>query len=101
MQRELGIIRYESIVNSASGFGGTFGTDLHTPDFVKLAESFGAVGMGADGPMELETLLPAALERDAPVIIDVPFGDMPIPRAPQFAFVYPALDPAPGRLIES
>jgi len=38
--------------------------------------------------MELATLLPAALEQDAPVVIDVPFGDMPIPRAPQFAPVY-------------
>ena len=26
-------------------FGGTYGTDLHNPDFVQFAESFGAVGM--------------------------------------------------------
>ena len=29
-------------------FEGTYGTDLHNPDFVKSAESFGAVGMRAD-----------------------------------------------------
>ncbi|MDE0001459.1 MAG: thiamine pyrophosphate-dependent enzyme, partial [Rhodospirillaceae bacterium] len=29
-------------------FGGTHGTDLLNPDFVKLAESFGAIGMRAD-----------------------------------------------------
>ncbi len=29
-------------------FEGTYGTDLHNPDFVKFAESFGAVGMRAD-----------------------------------------------------
>ena len=69
-------------------FGGTYGTDLHNPDFVKFAESFGAVGMRADDPMELETLIPLALEQHRPVLIDVPFGEMPIPRAPQFAFVY-------------
>ena len=69
-------------------FGGTYETDLHNPDFVKFAESFGAVGMRASDPLELETLIPLALERQAPVVIDVPFGDMPIPRAPQFAFVY-------------
>ncbi len=69
-------------------FGGAYGTDLHNPDFVKFAESFGAVGMRADDPLELETLIPAALERDAPVVIDVPFGDMPISRAPQFAPFY-------------
>ena len=69
-------------------FGGAYGTDLHNPDFVKFAESFGAVGMRAGDPMELERLIPMALEQRAPVIIDVPFGEMPIPRAPQFAPVY-------------
>ena len=48
------------------GFAGTYGTDLHNPDFVKFAESFGAVGMRADDPVELETLIPLALEREAP-----------------------------------
>ncbi len=84
------------------GFSGTYGTDLHNPDFVKFAESFGAVGMRADDPSELETLIPLALEREVPVIIDVPFGEMPIPRAPQFAFVYnlPWTQPQEG-LIQS
>ncbi len=69
-------------------FGGAYGTDLHNPDFVKFTESFGAVGMRAGDPMELEKLIPLALEREAPVIIDVPFAEMPIPRAPQFAPFY-------------
>ena len=69
-------------------FGGAYGTDLHNPDFVKFAESFGAVGMRANDPMELETLIPLALERQSPVIIEVPFGEMPISRAPQFAPFY-------------
>ena len=58
--------------------------------------------MRANDPTELETLLPAALERAAPVVIDVPFGDLPIPRAPQFAPVYhlPWTQPQDG-LIES
>ena len=64
-------------------FSGTYETDLHNPDFVKFAESFGAVGLRADDPKDLETLIPHALELNAPVIIDVPFGDMPIPRAPR------------------
>ena len=38
--------------------------------------------------MELATLLPEALERNAPVVIEVPIGDMPIPPAPQFAPFY-------------
>lgn len=69
-------------------FNGTYETDLHNPDFVKFAESFGAVAMRAEDPIELETLIPQALEMRAPVVIDVPFGDMPIPRAPQIAQVY-------------
>ena len=69
-------------------FGGAYGTDLSNPDFVRFAESFGAVGMRASDPAELETLIPQALERRAPVIIDVPFGEMPVPRAPQFAPFY-------------
>ena len=66
-------------------FAGTYETDLHNPDLVKFAESFGAVGMRADDPMDLATLLPEALERQAPVIIDVPVADMPLPRAKQHA----------------
>ena len=69
----------------AESFGGTYGTDLLNPDIVAFAESFGAVGMRANDPMDLETLLPLALERQAPVVIDVPIGDMPLPRAKQFA----------------
>ena len=100
------IFRNDSYGNVArdleNAFGGAYGTDLHNPDFVKFAESFGAVGMRADDPLELETLIPLALEREAPVVIDVPFGEMPIPRAPQFAFVYnlPWMQPQDG-LIQS
>ena len=86
------VFRNDSYGNVArdldDAFGGAYGTDLHNPDFVKFAESFGAVGMRASDPMELERLLPQALELQTPVVIDVPFGEMPIPRAPQIAFVY-------------
>ena len=83
-------------------FGGAYETDLHNPDFVKFAESFGAVGLRANDPLELETLIPQAMESQGPVVIDVPFGDMPIPRAPQTAFVYnlPWTQPQEG-LIQS
>ena len=86
------VFRNDSYGNVArdmdEAFGGAYGTDLHNPDFVKFAESFGAIGMRADDPMQLKSLIPLALERQAPVIIDVPFGAMPIPRAPQFAPFY-------------
>jgi len=86
----------------SEAFGGAYETDLHNPDFVKFAESFGAVGMRADGLMDLERLIPLALERQGPVIIDVPFGEMSAPPAPQFAPLYnlPWTMPQEG-LIES
>ena len=63
-------------------FGGTYETDLHNPDFVDFANSFGAVGIRTEDPMELETVLPHALSLNAPVVIDVPFGHVTIPAAP-------------------
>ncbi len=100
------VLRNDSYGNVASDlddvFGGTYETDLHNPDFVKFAESFGAVGMRTEDPLELDTLIPRALELEAPVIIDVQFGEMPLPRAHQYAFVYslPWTQPQEG-LIQS
>lgn len=62
-------------------FAGTYETDLLNPDLVRFAESFGAIGMRADDPLDLATLLPLALDCQAPVIIDVPVANMPLPRA--------------------
>ena len=62
-------------------FDGTYETDLTNPDLVKFAESFGAVGMRTDDPMDLEKLLPLALENPTPVVIDVPVRNLPLPRA--------------------
>jgi acetolactate synthase-1/2/3 large subunit len=40
------------------------------PDFVKLAEAYGAVGLRATKPSEVETVIKKALDTDGPVIID-------------------------------
>ena len=99
------IFRNDSYGNVArdldESFAGTYETDLANPDFVKFAESFGAVGMRADTPDDLETLLPLALERQAPVVIDAPIGDMPIPTAPQVAPLYnlPWTHPQEGLIV--
>ena len=66
-------------------FDGTYETDLVNPDLVKFAESFGAVGVRADDPMDLAKLLPLALESQTPLVIDVPVRDLPLPRAKQHA----------------
>ena len=59
--------------------GRTIGVELHNPDFVKLAEAYGAKGFVANGPTELESTLKKALAMDAPVLIEVPVGPMPSP----------------------
>jgi len=42
----------------------------HTPDFVKLAEAFGAVGLRATKPEEVVPVLKRAFASDKPVIMD-------------------------------
>jgi acetolactate synthase-1/2/3 large subunit len=49
-----------------------FGVDMEMqPDFVKLAEAYGAIGLRADSPAEAESVLLKSLEyNDVPVIMD-------------------------------
>jgi len=55
-------------------------SDLANPDFVKFAESFGAVGQRARSPDELRTALRRAFaHRDGPTLIEVPVGPFPSP----------------------
>jgi acetolactate synthase-1/2/3 large subunit len=57
--------------------GRLIGAELHNPDFVALARSFGAEGMRASGPDALRASLLRAFDAAGPVIIDVPVGEMP------------------------
>jgi len=60
------------------GFNGrTIASDLHNPDFVKLAESFGVEGRRANGSEELKSVLREAFAANRPYLIDVPVGEMP------------------------
>jgi acetolactate synthase-1/2/3 large subunit len=63
-----------------SDYGRTIGTELRGPDFVKYAESFGAMGIRVEDDSELKSALSKALEADRPVIVDVLCGyDFPPP----------------------
>ncbi len=58
-------------------FGGhIIGTQLHNPDFVKLAEAYGARGVLARDATQLESALGEALEIGSPTLIEVPVGMM-------------------------
>jgi acetolactate synthase I/II/III large subunit len=56
------------------------GTDLHNPDFVAFAKSFGAAAARVRTPEQLRSELRRALRRrDLPTMIEVPVGEMPSP----------------------
>jgi acetolactate synthase-1/2/3 large subunit len=57
-------------------WGGKFASDLHNPDFVRLAEAYGAVGRRATAPTEVGRLVADAVQMDRPVLIDVPVSRM-------------------------
>ena len=54
-------------------------SDLSSPDFVSLAESFGAQGLLATSPNQLRSAIETALLYDGPSIIEVPLGEVPSP----------------------
>ena len=59
--------------------GRVIATDLHNPDFVKLAENFGALGLRAKSPEALASAIRQGFDQDGPTIIEIPVGDMPSP----------------------
>jgi acetolactate synthase-1/2/3 large subunit len=54
-------------------------SDLHNPDFCKLAESFGVASFKALDARQLEACLHKAFALDAPALVWVPHGDVPSP----------------------
>ena len=57
----------------------TIASDLTNPNFTKLAESFGVVGLRATSPGALQDRLEEAFKMEAPVLIEAPLGEMPDP----------------------
>jgi len=48
-----------------------YGTDLHNPDFAKMAEAAGLMGLTADTPDQVRPMLTQALQHDGPALIEV------------------------------
>ena len=68
-----------SIVDQQRRFGGRIiGTELHNPDFARLAETFGANGIKARRE-EVGQALAAALASNRPTVIEVPLPVLPSP----------------------
>ena len=54
-------------------------SDLHNPDFVRLADSFGVASFKATDAKHLEAALHKAFALNAPALVHVPHGDVPSP----------------------
>jgi acetolactate synthase-1/2/3 large subunit len=61
-------------------WGGSIGSDLANPDFMKLAEAYGVVGLRAKEPTDVGELVREAIGLRRPVLVEVPVGRMPRPR---------------------
>jgi pyruvate dehydrogenase (quinone) len=48
-----------------------FGTDLHNPNFAKLAEAAGLLGLTAETPAHVRPMLTQALHHDGPALVEV------------------------------
>jgi acetolactate synthase-1/2/3 large subunit len=57
--------------------GRVIASDLKNPDFVRLADSFGAQGIRAANAEELGPALEQAFAHPGPTIVEVPVGDLP------------------------
>jgi acetolactate synthase-1/2/3 large subunit len=60
-------------------WGGSFGAELHNPDFMKLADAYGLAGLRAKSPTEVGALVRDAIQWDRPALIEVPVGRMSRP----------------------
>jgi acetolactate synthase-1/2/3 large subunit len=61
-------------------FGGrTIASDLHNPDFLKLADAFGLTGRRAESPDALKKTIAESIRADEPTLIVVPLGPVPNP----------------------
>jgi acetolactate synthase-1/2/3 large subunit len=54
-------------------------SELRNPDFVKLAEAFGAQGLRARTHEDLRVALRQGFEASGPTLIEIPVGEMPNP----------------------
>ena len=48
-----------------------FGTDLHNPDFAKMAEALGLLGLRAETPEQVAPMITQALQHDGPALVEV------------------------------
>jgi len=81
-----------------------YASELHNPDFLKLADAFGVAATRVTTPRALGAEIRSALASGAPALIEVPVGEMPGPwhlihpfsKAPRSAPPNPLGEPGPA-----
>jgi pyruvate dehydrogenase (quinone) len=63
-------LAFVELEQKASGFL-EFATDLQSPDFAKIAEGSGLLGLTARTPDQVEPMIAQALKHDGPVVVEV------------------------------
>jgi pyruvate dehydrogenase (quinone) len=63
-----------------------FGTDLQNPNFAKLAEAAGLLGLTAETPDQVRPMIKQALEHDGPALIEVPVSRLELSMPPTITF---------------
>jgi pyruvate dehydrogenase (quinone) len=63
-----------------------FATDLHNPDFAKIAEGAGLLGLRAEAPDQVEPMLEAALKHDGPALVEVPVSRQELSMPPTITY---------------
>ena len=85
VQHQIGVVsivfnnnQYGNVQQMQRGlYGGrVIATDLINPDFVKMAESYGAQGLKADSPEQLKTAIEQGFRHNGPTLIEVPLGQV-------------------------
>lgn len=63
-----------------------FGTDLHNPDFAKMAEAIGIAGLSAERPEEVRSTIAEALRYDGPALVQVKVPRQELSMPPTITF---------------
>jgi pyruvate dehydrogenase (quinone) len=63
-----------------------FGTDLHNPDFAKIAVGAGLLGLRAKTPDQVEPALAEAFKYDGPALIEIPVSRQELSMPPTITF---------------
>jgi pyruvate dehydrogenase (quinone) len=63
-----------------------FATDLKNPDFAKIAEGVGLMGVRAETPDQVEPMLAKAVKHDGPALIEVPVSRQELSMPPTITY---------------